>query len=113
MKQETKELVNWIKNACTNYSSINGGFDTKLKALGFLDSFVDNDFTVRIPKKLKEAVLKNDADFVISFYYNSTTKEVEKYINVRRSSNDTIQDFYYHPDHLKQLDSDISKFIYS
>lgn len=112
MKQKTKELVNWIKNACAYYSSINGGFDTKLKAIGFLDSFVDNGFVTKIPESLKKAVLNNDAEFYISFYYNSTTEELEKYIGVKKSDPPKVLEFYYHPDHLKQLDSDIYNYIY-
>lgn len=113
MKQETLDFINWIKHACMNYAEINGSFDIKNKALDFLDTFIDNDFTTKIPESLKKAVLNNDAEFYISFYYNSTTEELEKYIGVRKSNPSKVLEFYYHPDHLAQLDSDISKFIYS
>ena len=98
MKQETLDFINWIKeqldlnlhHLCVrpgkeglkdikNYKAL------QEKANTFLDSFVDNDFTTKIPESLKKAILNNDAEFYITFYYNSTTKELEKYIGVKRA----------------------------
>ena len=72
----------------------------------------ENIFRTKIPESLKKAVLKNDAEFYVTFYYNSTTEEVEKYIGVKKNNPPKVLEFYYHPDHLEQLDSDIIKFLY-
>lgn len=72
----------------------------------------ENIFKTKIPDSLKEAVINNNADLWVSFYYNSTTQKLEKYLIVRRCYNGLTHVFYYHPDHLKDIEEDINKFLY-
>lgn len=71
-----------------------------------------NDFQVKIPDSVKEAVINNNAELWVNFCFNKLSNELEKYLILRRCYDGLIRNFYYNPDYLERIEDDINRFIY-
>lgn len=71
-----------------------------------------NEFQVKIPDSIKEAILNNNAELWINFYFNKTTKELEKYLILRRNYDGLTRNFYYNPNYLEHIEKYMTRFIY-
>lgn len=71
-----------------------------------------DDFKTKIPDSIKEAIMNNNAELWVNFYFNKTTKELEKYLILRRNYDGLTRDFHYNPNYLERIEDDMTRFIY-